>query len=70
VNKSTQMDSGECDKQEDAGDSLPSDSNIPKPFWVRHIGLQTDTINQRLLAYNVRVVCFCGPILWFLLYLI
>ena len=68
--KTTKMDGGECIKQEDSGDSLPSDRDLPKPFWVRHIGLQTDTINQRLLAYNVHAICFCGPILWFLLYFI
>jgi len=61
------MDSDICDKQEDAGDSLPSNSNLSQSFWVRHFGLQTDTINQRLLEYNVRVICFCGPILWLLL---
>jgi hypothetical protein len=64
------MDSGDCIKQEDVGDSLPNDCDLPKPFWVRHFGLQTDTINQRLLAYNVRVICLGGPILWLVLYFI
>ena len=64
VTKIKQMDGGECIKQEDAGDSLPSDRNVPKPFWVRHFGLQTDSINQRLLEYNVRFVWICGLIFW------
>jgi hypothetical protein len=61
------MDSGECIKQEDIGDNLSGVKFIPKPFWFRHFGLQTDTINERLLAYNVRVICFGGPIIWFIL---
>lgn len=64
------MDSGESIKQEDDGDHMFSSKQLPKPFWVRHFGLQTDTINERLLAYNVRLVCFGGPIFWFLLYFI
>ena len=64
------MDGGECIKQEDSGDSLPSDRDLPKPFWVRYFGVQIDTINQRLLEYNVRALCICGPVLWFVLYFI
>jgi hypothetical protein len=64
------MDSGECIKQEDAGDSMPSDRNLPKPFWVRHLGLQTDAINQRLLDYNVRIVFVGGSFLWLVLHFI
>jgi hypothetical protein len=62
--KTLKMDSGECIKQEDAGDSLPSDRDFPKPFWVRHFGLQTDSINQRLLEHNVRFVWICGLAFW------
>lgn len=64
------MDGGECIKQEDSGDSLPSDRDLPKPLGVRYFGVQIDTINKRLLEYNVRTVCICGPILWFVLYFI
>lgn len=64
------MDGGESIKQEDSGDSLPSDRDLPKPFWVRYFGVQTNTINQRLLEYNVRALCICGPILWFVLYFV
>jgi hypothetical protein len=67
VTKIKQMDGGECTKQEDAGDSLPSDRNVPKPFWVRHFGLQTDSINQRLLEYNVRAIFISIPIVLFVL---
>jgi hypothetical protein len=61
------MNSGDCSKQEDGGDSLPSYSDLPKPIWVRYFGVQTDTINERLLEHNVFVVCFCGPIIWAIL---
>ena len=64
------MDSDSSFKQEVVGDSLPHDSDLPKPIWVRHLGVQTDTINARLLAYNVRLVCFGGPLLWLILYFI
>ena len=62
------MDSGERFKQENVGDSLPQHSDIPKPIWVRHFGLQTDTINAQLLAYNVRIICIGTPILWLVLH--
>ena len=55
------------DKQESLRDSLPNDSDIPEPFRFRHTGLQTDTINEELLAHNVRVICFCIPILYIIL---
>lgn len=53
VSKKTHMDSDEDDRQKSTRDSLSSDCNFSKPIWVRHIGIQTDTINQRLLDYNV-----------------
>lgn len=62
--KNLKMDCGECSKQEDAGDSLSSNSDLPKPFWVRYFGFQTDSINKRLLEHNVRFVWICGSILW------
>ena len=62
------MDSGECNKQEDAGDSMSGDSDLPKPSGVRYPCVQVDTITTRLLAYNVRVIWFCCPILWLILY--
>ena len=52
------------DKQESLGNSLPNDSDIPEPFGFRHIGLQTDRINERLLAYNVRTLWICIPIVY------
>ena len=64
------MDSGECIKQEDSGDSMPSDRNLPKPFWVRYFGVQTDAVNKRLLDYNVRIVFVCGSLLWAILSLV
>ena len=50
------MDSEGDSKQKSGGDGLPNDSDFSEPFRVRHIGLQTDTINQRLLEYNVRSI--------------
>ena len=48
---------GEGDsKQKSCGDSLPHDSDFSEPPRVRHIGLQTDAINQRLLDYNVNSI--------------
>lgn len=61
------MDCGECNKQEDTGDSLSSDIEFPKPFWVRYFGLQTESFNKRLLEYNVRFVWLCGTIIWVIL---
>ena len=64
------MDSGECNKQENTGDSMSSDCDFPKPFWVRYFSLQINVINQRLLDHNAYIICICGPILWGLLYFI
>jgi len=48
---------GESDsKQKSRRDSLPNDSDISEPPRVRHIGFQTDAINQRLLEYNVHSI--------------
>lgn len=58
------------DKQESLRDSLPNDSDIPEPHGFRHIGLQTDRINQRLLAYNVRTLWICIPIVYIIVSLI
>lgn len=64
------MDSDSSFKQEDVRNNLSNDSNIPKPIWVRYFGLQIDAINEGLLAHNIRVICFVGPILWVILSLI
>lgn len=41
-----------------------------KPFWVRYFGVQTNTINERLLAYNVRSIFVSIPIILFVLFFI
>ena len=56
------------DKQEDNRNYLPIFGYVPKSFWIRHISLQADSINQRLLEYNVRIICICCPILYVVLY--
>ena len=56
VTKKNHMDSDEGSKQKSSGDCLLSDSDFPKPIWVRYIGIQTNAINERLLEYNVRSV--------------
>lgn len=55
-NKNNIMDSEGDSKQKSTGDGLPNGSDFSEPFRVRHIGLQTDAINQRLLEYNVRSI--------------
>ena len=50
------MDGDGSDKQKSRRDSLPNDSDLSEPSRVRHIGLQTDAINQRLLDYNVNSI--------------
>ena len=50
------MDGDSSDKQKSRRDSLPNDSDISEPSRVRHIGFQTDAINQRLLDYNVNSI--------------
>lgn len=47
------MDSEETSNEKNDGDNMSDDSDVPKPFWVRPIGLQNDRINTRLLEYNV-----------------
>lgn len=54
--KYNKMDSESDSKQKSSGDSLLNDSDFSEPPRVRHIGFQTDTINQRLLEYNVRSI--------------
>lgn len=62
---------GESNSNEKSdGDSLPNDSDFSKPFWVRYFGLQTDTINQRLLEHNVRAIFIGIPIIVFVLLVI
>ena len=58
------------DKQESLRDSLPNDSDIPEPTRFRYIGLQTDRINEELLAYNVRALWVCIPIVYIIFYFI
>ena len=56
------------DKQESLRNSLPNDSDIPEPHGFRYIGLQTDRINKKLLAYNVRTLWMCIPIVYIIFY--
>jgi hypothetical protein len=53
VTKKNKMDSDDSGEQKSTGDSLSGDSDFSKPIWVRHFSVQTDTINKRLLGYNV-----------------
>ena len=63
--KHLNMDSdSKSDKQESLRDSLPNDSDIPEPPRFRYTGLQTDRINERLLAYNVRTLWICIPLVY------
>lgn len=50
------MDSEDYSDKKSNSDNISNDSDFPKPIWVRYFSLQTDTINKRLLEYNVRSV--------------
>ena len=55
---------GEGDsKQKSIGHDMSDDCDFSKPIGVRHIGLQVDAINQRLLEYNVRSLWISIPII-------
>ena len=56
------MDSERNSNEESVGDKQPNDSDFSKPFWVRYFSVQTDTINQQLLEYNVRSIWVGLPI--------
>ena len=61
------MDGDSYRHEKENGDNQLDDSDLSKPFWVRYFGLQTDTIDQRLLEYNVRSLCVGVPIVIFVL---
>jgi hypothetical protein len=61
------MDSERNSNEKSDGDSLPNDSDFSKPLWVRYFGLQTESVNQRLLEYNVRSIFVSVPIILFVL---
>jgi hypothetical protein len=67
VTKINLMDGDESNKQEDTGDSLPNYSDFPESVRIRHISLQINTINQRLLVFNGRTIFLGGLILWVIL---
>jgi hypothetical protein len=50
------MESDSYRNEKENGDSQLDDSDLSKPFWVRYFGIQTDSINQRLLEHNVRSI--------------
>lgn len=50
------MDSERNSNEKNDSDSLLNDSDVPKPFWVRHSGLQNDRIIEGLLDYNVHSI--------------
>jgi hypothetical protein len=57
------MDSERNSNEKSDGDSLSNDSDFSKPVWVRYFGIQTDSVNQRLLEYNVRAIFVSIPII-------
>ena len=61
------MDSERNGDKKSTGDNQSNDSDFSKPVWVRYFGVQADTINQRLLEYNVRSVWVGVPIVIFVL---
>ena len=67
VTKIKLMDGDESNKQEDTGDSLFSNKQFPESVRIRHISLQINSINQRLLVFNGRTIFLGGLILWAIL---
>lgn len=61
------MDSERYSNEKSDGDYMSNDSDFSKPVWVRYFGLQTDSVNQRLLEHNVRAVFLGVPIILFIL---
>jgi hypothetical protein len=56
------MDCDSCRNEKENGDNQLDDCDLPKPFWVRYFGLQDNSIDERLLAYNVRSIWVGIPI--------
>jgi hypothetical protein len=61
------MDGDSYRNEKENGNSQSDDGDLSKPFWVRRFGLQNDSINQRLLEYNVRSLWVGVPIVIFVL---
>lgn len=64
------MEGENCDNKKNDRDNMSSNRDIPEPPGFRHIGLQTDRINQRLLEYNVRALWLCVPIIYIVFYFV
>ena len=48
------MDSeSDSDKKNDS-DTMSGDRDVPEPLWIRHTSIQANSIDKRLLEYNVR----------------
>ena len=67
VTKIKLMDGDESNKQENTRDSLFRYKHFPESVRIRHISLQINTINQRLLVFNGRTIFIGGLILWAIL---
>jgi hypothetical protein len=61
------MDSDSNRNEKENGNNQLDDSDLSKPIWVRRFGLQNDSINKRLLEYNVRSLWIGVPIVIFVL---
>lgn len=61
------MDSESNRDEKSTGDKQPDDSDFSKPVWVRYFSVQADSVDQRLLDYNVRSLWLGIPIIVFVL---
>jgi hypothetical protein len=61
------MDGDSYRNEKENGNNQLDDSDLSKPIWVRRFGLQNDSINKRLLEYNVRSLWIGVPIVIFVL---
>ena len=64
------MEGENCDNKKNDRNTLSSNRDIPEPTRFRHTGLQTDRINEKLLAYNVRALWVCVPIVYIIVHFI
>jgi len=61
------MDNGECNEKKSDGYYLFGIEFFPESVRIRHISLQINSINQRLLVFNGRTIFIGGLILWAIL---
>ena len=49
--------------------TISDDSTILQPFWVRRGSIWSNIMDRKFMESQLRVVLYCGSILWILLIL-